>query len=1196
MAELTVTNGGGQSATDSVSITVEDGVDLSISFFPFFESNPPVGSRVDLLVDVRNEGPAVATGVKVHLPFPDGYASPVISSGGPGAYDPATGDWTIATVGVRAFGRFVFTGMVLPSGSYDVTATASADQPDTNAANNSLTFPVAPNVNADLGISFFSPPAGTLTPGNGVTLFVEVNNSGPSTTTGVTALFRVPAGYAVTNGGPQHGTYDGTTGVWTIGTMVSRSLARLILDATVSPTGSTALQATITHSDQPDPNLANNAVSPPPINRPPVADAGVDRTAPTHASVGLSGALSFDADGDPVTFQWTLAVKPANSAATLSGANTATPSFTPDKGGVYAVQLIVRDTQNVVSAPDVVVVTAVVQNQQPTIRSTAVTAAAAGQAYSYDVEATDPDAGDVLTFSLPTAPAGMAINPATGLIQWTPLNGQGGPQAVAVRVQDAAGLFDVQNFTVQVSTASAHAPVAHDDAYEAHVGESLGVGAAGVLGNDIDADGSPLTATLVSAPKNGSLNLSGDGSFLYTPHVLQANGMLHLDGINLATRVPGVVAEASSSRLPVSAVIDGTLGTTWEVFSDRQPRVDIAFPQDVTVARLELVGKPTVPISAGVFQLLAADDTVLFDTSGVDIPAPLFNVTVEVPNVSGVRRVRFLATAKPSGLPFTAFDAGLDELRVIGSADITRPPAVLETNLAQLLPTSVSASGFFSLHHPESVIDGSTTSNWYAPSAEAGEFIELKFPVNTTVTRIVAANPQNLPEGFFSSGFIACSGTFQLLSDNGAVLFDSGVVNEPSGFVAGSDQFTLEVPSVGGVRRVRYTAAGCLGGSIAQTGFSEISVLGSAPVTAEPLTLFRKFNVLAGREIHSTPLVANLTDDDGNGRVDLEDTPDILVLVESVGNQLTGEIKVMSGDDGRELRTMGAPNLVSPWSEAAVGDIDGDGLPEIIAVHSDGNHLIAFEHTGEVKWTSDANAMPRFLSARTRLRCLAAPSRSRTSTELARPRSWWAPRCSTPRADCIGDGRTLGGTTGGVGLRSAISAIADLDLDGKPEIVAGPTAYRVVNGALTVVWRRADRPDGYVAVGNLTTTRSRDRHRRRRPGLHVESRRHRRRGVERRRSHGPVSDPGSRRRRSPHHRRPEWRRHPRDRRRGDGLLHRVQPRRDRAMAERHQGHELPLDGLDSLRLRFGRSASRSSTVTSNSCVSTAAATACSWRK
>ena len=44
----------------------------------------------------------------------------------------------------------------------------------------------------------------------------------------------------------------------------------------------------------------------------------------------------------------------------------------------------------------------------------------AGQQYIYAVQAQDPNAAAVLTYSLLVAPAGMTINPTTGVIQWTP--------------------------------------------------------------------------------------------------------------------------------------------------------------------------------------------------------------------------------------------------------------------------------------------------------------------------------------------------------------------------------------------------------------------------------------------------------------------------------------------------------------------------------------------------------------------------------------------------------------------------------------------------------------------------------------------------------------------------------------------------------------------------------------------------------
>lgn len=60
-------------------------------------------------------------------------------------------------------------------------------------------------------------------------------------------------------------------------------------------------------------------------------------------------------------------------------------------------------------------------------------------------------------------------------------------------------------------------PAAVDDSYSASGGVALTVGAGdGVLANDRDPDGDPMTATLVSGPSRGSLTLNPDGSFVYT--------------------------------------------------------------------------------------------------------------------------------------------------------------------------------------------------------------------------------------------------------------------------------------------------------------------------------------------------------------------------------------------------------------------------------------------------------------------------------------------------------------------------------------------------------------------------------------------------------------------------------------------------------------------------------------------------------
>ena len=61
------------------------------------------------------------------------------------------------------------------------------------------------------------------------------------------------------------------------------------------------------------------------------------------------------------------------------------------------------------------------------------------------------------------------------------------------------------------------APAAHDDGYEVDEDNASIVPAPGVLGNDTDADGDPLTAVLVSGPSHGSLVAKPDGSFTYEP-------------------------------------------------------------------------------------------------------------------------------------------------------------------------------------------------------------------------------------------------------------------------------------------------------------------------------------------------------------------------------------------------------------------------------------------------------------------------------------------------------------------------------------------------------------------------------------------------------------------------------------------------------------------------------------------------------
>jgi VCBS repeat-containing protein len=63
-----------------------------------------------------------------------------------------------------------------------------------------------------------------------------------------------------------------------------------------------------------------------------------------------------------------------------------------------------------------------------------------------------------------------------------------------------------------------HRPHANNDSYITNEDETLKITEPGVLFNDSDADGDPLTANLVASVSNGILTLNSNGSFIYTPN------------------------------------------------------------------------------------------------------------------------------------------------------------------------------------------------------------------------------------------------------------------------------------------------------------------------------------------------------------------------------------------------------------------------------------------------------------------------------------------------------------------------------------------------------------------------------------------------------------------------------------------------------------------------------------------------------
>ncbi|MCA9699944.1 MAG: VCBS repeat-containing protein, partial [Myxococcales bacterium] len=96
----------------------------------------------------------------------------------------------------------------------------------------------------------------------------------------------------------------------------------------------------------------------------------------------------------------------------------------------------------------------------------------------------------------------------------------------------------------------------------------------------------------------------------------------------------------------------------------------------------------------------------------------------------------------------------------------------------------------------------------------------------------------------------------------------------------------------------------------------------------------------------TTPLVANLTDDNDDGAVDLCDIPDIVILTHEGLSNNPEHLWVLDGAEGDIHWDL---DLGLTFSQVpAIGDVDGDGLPEIVAGTAS-NQLVIVGNDGVIE-------------------------------------------------------------------------------------------------------------------------------------------------------------------------------------------------------------------------------------------------------
>lgn len=361
---------------------------------------------------------------------------------------------------------------------------------------------------------------------------------------------------------------------------------------------------------------------------PPVADAGTDQGVKAERLVTLNGAASSDADGSIVSYAW---VKSSGPSTSLSGASTATPSFTPTIAGTYVFTLTVTDDDNQTDTDSVTVIVAPLI--PPTAQAGADQTCKVGKLATLNGAGTDSD-GVVVSYAwAQTSGAVVSLSGAnTQNASFTPTTP--GVYEFTLTVTDDDNRTDTD--TVRVTANALVAPVANAGADKnAVVGVQTALSAAG----SSDADGSIVSYSWAKT-SGPSVSLSGAasasptftpatvGAYVFTLTVTDDDGKTGTDSVTV-TAYAAPIAEAGANQDVIADTLvtldgagssdsDGTITTyTWSV---------VSAPAAVSLSGADASTATFTPKKAGVYvvKLTVTDNDGLTgsDTVSITVAAP----------------------------------------------------------------------------------------------------------------------------------------------------------------------------------------------------------------------------------------------------------------------------------------------------------------------------------------------------------------------------------------------------------------------------------------------------------------------------------------------------------------------------------------------------------------------------------------------
>lgn len=116
------------------------------------------------------------------------------------------------------------------------------------------------------------------------------------------------------------------------------------------------------------------------------------------------------------------------------------------------------------------------------------------------------------------------------------------------------------------------------------------------------------------------------------------------------------------------------------------------------------------------------------------------------------------------------------------------------------------------------------------------------------------------------------------------------------------------------------------------------------PEVTDPWKVKVKWTYGGGQSSWMTPVIGELDDDNGDGRIDEDDSPEVVVSMSS------NSVVALDGATGAVKWTA---NNTNGYGGVSIADVDGDGYPDVIAANSSGKTVSLDGATGTVQWTAN---------------------------------------------------------------------------------------------------------------------------------------------------------------------------------------------------------------------------------------------------